>query len=70
MWDDYCKRKLKKDAVPTIFGYFLKKQVPMKDTKNDGNTNDNNKAINTSEYTNEEVNVENEEVDIETVSLL
>lgn len=70
MWDDYCKRKLKNDAVPTIFGYFFKKQVSVEDTKNDDNTNDNNKAINISEYINEEANVENKEVDIETVSLL
>ncbi|XP_025162806.1 THAP domain-containing protein 2-like isoform X2 [Harpegnathos saltator] len=37
MWKLGRKRKLKRDAVPTIIGFFMKKQV-MKDLEDDNGT--------------------------------
>lgn len=47
MWEANRKHKLKRDAIPTIFGFFVKKQVPTKDIENDGSTkNDINEISN------------------------
>lgn len=76
MWEADRKHKLKRDAIPTIFGFFVKKQVPMKDIENDGSTkndiNEISSIIQSGECTNEEASDDdkNTKVNIETVSLL
>lgn len=73
MWD-VNKHKLKRDAVPTIFGFFLKKQSTKDENSNSINSNVNimTNKIQSSEFTNEEIidEVENEDVNIHTVSIL
>jgi len=70
MWDDISKHKLKRDAIPTIFGFFLKQQIPTKVIENNGNT-ESNVLMQSSKCTNEEANnnIENEKVTIATVSI-
>lgn len=76
MWEANRKHKLKRDAIRTIFGFFVKKQVPTKDIENDGSTkndiNEISNIIQSGECTNEEASDDdkNTEVNIETVSLL
>jgi len=70
MWDsDISKHKLKQDAIPTIFGFFLKQQILTKAIANDGNT-ENNILTQSNKCTNEaNNNIENEKVTIATVSI-
>lgn len=76
MWDADGKHKLKRDAIPTIFGFFLKKQILTKDTENDTSTMSDVHGTNTksSEYIdiNEEAtdNVVNKEVNIKIVNTI
>ncbi|XP_024868219.1 uncharacterized protein LOC112452320, partial [Temnothorax curvispinosus] len=73
MWEANRKHKLKRDAIPTIFGFFLKKQVLTKDAENDGssenNINEITSIIPSNKCTNEEATDDdkNTEVNIETV---
>lgn len=73
MWD-VNKHNLKRDAVPAIFGFFLKKQSTKDENSNSINSNVNimTNKIQSSEFTNEEIidEVENEDVNIHTVSIL
>lgn len=76
MWEANRKHKLKCDAIPTVFGFFVKKQISTKDTKNDGsiknNINEITSIIQSDECTNKEAtdNHKNAKVNIEIVSLL
>lgn len=52
MWSATGKHKLKPDAIPTIFGYFMKKQVQTEKIGNDDNTKSNVDNINSSTQNN------------------
>lgn len=73
MWEANRKHKLKRDAIPTIFGFFFKKQVLTKDVENDGssenNINEITSIIPSNKCANEEATDDdkNTEVNIETV---
>ncbi|XP_018357370.1 PREDICTED: THAP domain-containing protein 2-like isoform X1 [Trachymyrmex cornetzi] len=75
MWDDISKHKLKRDAILTIFYFFLKKQIPIKAIENDGNTDCESNVLKITsstqsiKCTNKKAtnNIENEKTIIETV---
>lgn len=73
MWEPHRKHKLKKDAIPTIFGFLKKKQVPSKNMEIEDSIVDSNadKIIhinNTSEPTTDDVTMKDD--NFETVNLL
>ncbi|XP_011859428.1 PREDICTED: uncharacterized protein LOC105556924 [Vollenhovia emeryi] len=69
MWEPGNKHKFKKDAIPTIFGFFLKKQVPSKNIETDGSINA-DKITNINDTLEPTIdNVEKKEENLETVMI-
>lgn len=65
------KRKLKKNAIPTIFGIFLKKQVPTNKMEIDNSTIDNNKINHVDKSLEHAISdIEMKQNKVKTVSLL
>ncbi|XP_029673100.1 THAP domain-containing protein 5-like [Formica exsecta] len=67
------KRKLKPNAVPTIFGFFLKKEMPIAENKNNevllkNNIDENDNVLDNDVSNNELINNENQDVKCEIIT--
>lgn len=69
MWEQRAdgKRKLKPNAVPTVFGFFLKKELPITENENNevetNNTNDISDNVSDNDVCNHSINNKNKDVE-------